>query len=390
MATVLLIVIYMAFISLGLPDSVLGTAWPMMHIDIDAPVNVAGVINMAVCVCTVIASVSSQKVIRKFGTYAVTVFSILLTITGLLLISTTQSFLFLVIFSLPLGLGGGAIDTALNNYVAKHYSAMQMNFLHAFWGIGTIIAPFLLSIYFDSGKTWRDGYHVLAAIQIAIFFIVLFTKRLWKNEERDRTQVDDMLDEDRKVYSIGQLLKVKGVIYSCLGFLFYSFESVSMLWMASYLVYGKGLNASLAASVSSMIYLGITAGRIASAFIVDRIQPKKMITISQIMILITVALLYFTRLEALIYVLVFVLGFSFGPIFPIMVKQTVSYFHPSYSVGIIGLQMSFGYIGGMTLPPLYGLISSVTSRQDLLPAYLFILVALHFFVITMKNRKCGK
>ena len=378
MATVLLIVIYMAFISLGLPDSVLGTAWPMMHIDINAPVNVAGVINMAVCVCTVIASVSSQRVIRKFGTYAVTSFSILLTITGLLLISATQSFLFLVLFSLPLGLGGGAIDTALNNYVAKHYSAMQMNFLHAFWGIGTIIAPFLLSIYFDTGKTWRDGYHVLAAIQIAIFFIVLFSKRLWKNGESE------------KVYSIGQLLKVKGAVYSCLGFLFYSFESVSMLWMASYLVYGKGMNASLAASVSSMIYLGITAGRIASAFIVDRIQPKKLITISQIMILMTVVLLYFTRIEALIYVLVFILGFSFGPIFPVMVKQTVSYFHPSYSVGIIGLQMSFGYIGGMTLPPLYGVISSLTGRQDLLPAYLFILVALHFFVITMKNRKCGK
>ena len=390
MATVLLIVIYMAFISLGLPDSVLGTAWPMMHIDINAPVNVAGVINMAVCVCTVIASVSSQRVIRKFGTYAVTSFSILLTITGLLLISATESFLFLVLFSLPLGLGGGAIDTALNNYVAKHYSAMQMNFLHAFWGIGTIIAPFLLSIYFDTGKTWRDGYHVLAAIQIAIFFIVLFSKRLWENGESEKNQVDDMLDEDRKVYSIGQLLKVKGATYSCLGFLFYSFESVSMLWMASYLVYGKGMNASLAASVSSMIYLGITAGRIASAFIVDRIQPKKLITISQIMILMTLVLLYFTRIEALIYVLVFILGFSFGPIFPVMVKQTVSYFHPSYSVGIIGLQMSFGYIGGMTLPPLYGVISSLTGRQDLLPAYLFILVALHFFVITMKNRKCGK
>ena len=210
----------MAFISLGLPDSVLGTAWPMMHIDINAPVNVAGVINMAVCVCTVIASVSSQRVIRKFGTYAVTSFSILLTITGLLLISATQSFLFLVLFSLPLGLGGGAIDTALNNYVAKHYSAMQMNFLHAFWGIGTIIAPFLLSIYFDTGKTWRDGYHVLAAIQIAIFFIVLFSKRLWENGESEKNQVDDMLDEDRKVYSIGQLLKVKGAAYSCPWFSF--------------------------------------------------------------------------------------------------------------------------------------------------------------------------
>ena len=192
------------------------------------------------------------------------------------------------------------------------------------------------------------------------------------------------------MYSNAQLLRVPGALPSCLAFTFYCFESVTILWLASYLVYGKGLDAATAAGLSSMTYLGITSGRIATAFIADRIPSKRMIQASQVMIALASLALIPVHSIPVLYLVIFVMGFSFGPIFPVMVKQTVSYFHPSYSVGIIGLQMSFGYIGGMTLPPLYGLISSLTGRQELLPAYLFILVALHFFVITMKNRKCGK
>ena len=254
MATVLLIIIYIAFISLGLPDSVLGTAWPMMHLDLGVPVSMAGIVNVFISLCTIVASMMSQHVIRRFGTYKVTIFSIALTCSGLYLISTSRHILLLMLFCIPLGLGGGAIDTALNNYVANHYRARQMNFLHAFWGIGTMVAPSLLSVFFDTGRTWRDGYIVLAMIQSIIFLVVLSSRGLWKVHEEKGQDRKRLLDEDRKVYSNAQLLRVPGALPSCLAFTFYCFESVTILWLASYLVYGKGLDAATAAGLSSMTY----------------------------------------------------------------------------------------------------------------------------------------
>ena len=390
MATVLLIIIYIAFISLGLPDSVLGTAWPMMHLDLGVPVSMAGIVNVFISLCTIVASMMSQHVIRRFGTYKVTIFSIALTCSGLYLISTSRHILLLMLFCIPLGLGGGAIDTALNNYVANHYSAMQMNFLHAFWGIGTMVAPSLLSVFFDTGRTWRDGYIVLALIQSVIFLVVLSSRGLWKVHEEKGQDRKRLLDEDRKVYSNAQLLRVPGALPSCLAFTFYCFESVTILWLASYLVYGKRLDAATAAGLSSMTYLGITSGRIATAFIADRIPSKRMIQASQVMIALASLALIPVHSIPVLYLVIFVMGFSFGPIFPTMVHQTVSYFHPSCSVGIIGLQMSFAYIGNTLLVPLYGVIAAMLGTQALFPFYVLVLLVLQTLSTTLKNRGCGK
>lgn len=390
MATILLLVIYIAFISLGLPDSVLGTAWPMMHIDLGVPVSLAGLVNIFISLCTVIASMTSQRLIARFGTFRVTLFSIALTCGGLYLISVSSSLVALMLFCIPLGLGGGAIDTALNNYVANNYSAMQMNFLHAFWGIGTMVSPSMLSVFFDTGRTWRDGYLVLAAIQSVIFVIVLFSRRLWKVHEESGSRKGRLPAQDRKVHSNGELLRIPGALPSCLAFTFYCFESVTILWLASYLVYGKLFDAATAAAVSSMTYLGITSGRIATAFIADRIPAKRMIQTSQLMIALAIIAMIPTRSIPLLYVIVFVLGFSFGPIYPTMVHQTVSYFHPSCSVGIIGLQMSFAYIGNMTIVPLYGVVADLVGSQAIFPFYMLVLLALQTLSTTLKNRGCGK
>lgn len=389
MATVLLIVIYLSFISLGLPDSVLGTAWPLMYLDLGASVSMAGLINTAVALCTVVSSLFSQRLIKRLGTWCVTVISIALTFSALYLFSFSRSMASMLLFSVPLGLGAGTIDTALNNYVAKHYSAMQMNFLHAFWGIGTVIAPSMLSVFFSTGRTWREGYIVLAVIQTVIALIVVLSKPLWK-EESGENRTDEMMKQDGRVYSVPQLLRVRGAAFSCLAFTFYTFEGVTILWMASYLVFGKQLDAATAASISSMIYIGISTGRIATAFIANRVSGKRMIQLSQAFIILSIIVLMLTSRLELLYIVVFVLGFSFGPVYPAMVKQTVSYFRPEYSVGIISMQMCFNYIGNMFIPPLYGALTSLFGRQDLLPFYLLVLVLLQTACTTAKNRLCGR
>lgn len=389
MATVLLIVIYLSFISLGLPDSVLGTAWPLMYLDLGASVSMAGFINTAVALCTVVSSLFSQRLIKRLGTWCVTVISIALTFSVLYLFSFSRSMASMLLFSVPLGLGAGTIDTALNNYVAKHYSAMQMNFLHAFWGIGTVIAPSMLSVFFSTGRTWREGYIVLAVIQTVIALIVVLSKPLWK-EESGENRTDEMMKQDGRVYSVPQLLRVRGAAFSCLAFTFYTFEGVTILWMASYLVFGKQLDAATAASISSMIYIGISTGRIATAFIANRVSGKRMIQLSQAFIILSIIVLMLTSRLELLYIVVFILGFSFGPVYPAMVKQTVSYFRPEYSVGIISMQMCFNYIGNMFIPPLYGALTSLFGRQDLLPFYLLVLVLLQTACTTAKNRLCGR
>ena len=389
MATVLLIVIYLSFISLGLPDSVLGTAWPLMYLDLGASVSMAGLINTAVALCTVVSSLFSQRLIKRLGTWCVTVISIALTFSALYLFSFSRSMASMLLFSVPLGLGAGTIDTALNNYVAKHYSAMQMNFLHAFWGIGTVIAPSMLSVFFSTGRTWREGYIVLAVIQTVIALIVVLSKPLWK-EESGENRTDEMIKQDGRVYSVPQLLRVRGAAFSCLAFTFYTFEGVTILWMASYLVFGKQLDAATAASISSMIYIGISTGRIATAFIANKVSGKRMIQLSQAFIILSIIVLMLTSRLELLYIVVFILGFSFGPVYPAMVKQTVSYFRPEYSVGIISMQMCFNYIGNMFIPPLYGALTSLFGRQDLLPFYLLVLVLLQTACTTAKNRLCGR
>lgn len=389
MATVLLIVIYLSFISLGLPDSVLGTAWPLMYLDLGASVSMAGLINTAVALCTVVSSLFSQRLIKRLGTWCVTVISIALTFSALYLFSFSRSMASMLLFSVPLGLGAGTIDTALNNYVAKHYSAMQMNFLHAFWGIGTVIAPSMLSVFFSTGRTWREGYIVLAVIQTVIALIVVLSKPLWKEEDGEN-RTDEMMKQDGRVYSVPQLLRVRGAAFSCLAFTFYTFEGVTILWMASYLVFGKQLDAATAASISSMIYIGISTGRIATAFIANRVSGKRMIQLSQAFIILSIIVLMLTSRLELLYIVVFILGFSFGPVYPAMVKQTVSYFRPEYSVGIISMQMCFNYIGNMFIPPLYGALTSLFGRQDLLPFYLLVLVLLQTACTTAKNRLCGR
>lgn len=383
MTTLLLLVIYSAFISLGLPDSVLGTAWPVMHDELYASVSSLAVVNVCVSLCTVFSSIFAQKAMRRFGTYAVTAFSIVLTFTALFFISRVNSIYLLILFALPLGLGGGAIDTALNDYVARNYSPAQMNFLHAFWGLGTIIAPILLSRLLAGGGSWRSAYVILSAIQTVIFIIVLLSKTLWKKDESSPDE------KKEKVYSIAELLRVPGALPSCLAFTFYAFEGVTISWIASYLVFGKEISASDAASMTSMVYLGITAGRIITGFIANKVKESIMIRTSQAFILLALLVLMMTESHVVLYAIIFILGFSFGPIYPAMVHQSVTCFDIKYSAGIIGLQMSFAYIGGMLITPLFGLLSDVFSLS-FFPYYMLLLLALNFICTTLKNRRTRK
>ena len=287
----LLIIIYIAFISLGLPDSMLGAAWPAMYTDLGVPISFAGFLTLTTCLGTVVSSLFYSGLRKRFRTEAITVVSVLLTATALLLYSKITSFYLLLPAAFVLGIGGGAVDAGLNTYVAIHYKARAMNFLHAFWGIGTLVGPFLLSYFFSHGISWRMGYTSVGSIQMAVFVIILVTLPIWKKvTDSDNLEAADNIKSGDSSNMV--VLKRKGVKPALLGFFSYcAMEQTAMLWSATYLVTTRGFSEGDAATAAGLLFWGITMGRIISGLVADKLGDSLMIRISHILILIGVLLL---------------------------------------------------------------------------------------------------
>jgi len=369
MATIFLLIIYLAFISLGLPDSMLGAAWPVMQLEYGAPVEMAGVLSMVIVAGTIISSLASEQILRRLGTGMVTLISVAVTAVALLGFYFAPSILWLAVLALPLGLGAGSVDAGLNNYVATHYKAHHMSWLHCFWGVGAMLGPIIMSRFIAGGSSWRNGYLVVAIVQFVLVAVLFFTLPMWKRAERGRENpgegpeatTDGLLAYPDSI--AGQKpLKIKGVKAALLTFLFYvGVEATVGLWGSSFLVNIKDLSAATAAGWVSMYYGGITAGRLLTGFVTFRFSNRDLIR-AGLAVSLAGAVLLVMPLPAVYSLIGFILvGLGSAPIFPCMLHETPARFGKEHSQKIMGYQMAVAYTGGALLPPLLGWVAARTT-----------------------------
>jgi fucose permease len=380
MSTFFLIIIYLAFISLGLPDSLLGTAWPVMRLDIDAPLAAAGIVSMTVTVGTILSSLASGTVIKKLGTGKITFISCLMTASALLGFSISPSLFWLIILSIPLGLGAGTVDSALNNHVATHYKAHHMSWLHCFWGVGATLGPIIMSNFISGGSSWRKGYLTVSILQFTLTVLLFSTLPLWNRAEKAEAinENDISTDENTNTVKASEVkpLQIRGVKLALISFLFYcGTESTMGLWGSSFLVQTKGLPAATAAQWVSLYYGGITLGRLITGFITMKVRNTKIIRTGQIIALSGAALLLLPLPSIFSLIGFLLVGLGCAPIFPCMIHETPVRFGKEHSQKIIGYQMALAYTGSALLPPFLGVIASRTTMM-IMPFFVTIYILL--------------
>lgn len=363
MATLLLIVIYVGFIGLGIPDSLFGAAWPAIYGEFQLPVSYHMFVSLTCSVCTLLASLFSSRVINRFGTAKVTAVSTAMTALALLLASISQNFIFLVLLAIPLGFGGGAIDAGLNNYVALHYNAMQMSFLHCFYGVGVSISPYLLSFALKGENGWRGGYQWVAFLQIAISAIVIFTLPLWKKV----AQKPGMEEERPVTLSIPQLWKVKGL--KPVWLMFFSSCTVEYLcnaWGATFLVEYKSMAEADAAGTVTLYFVGLALGRFLSGLFSKALTPKKLVILGQMVLLVAVVLLF---LPVPPWMGLLLVGLGIGPIYPNLMHLTPGFFGRETSQSVMGSQMAAASLSFVLTPFIFAPLAQNIGLW-LFPVYL--------------------
>ena len=383
MVTLLLALIYLAFISLGLPDSLLGSAWPQMHLDLGAQLSMEGIISMLISCGTVISSLFSEKIIYKFGTGMISAVSTLLTAVALFGFSVSGNFYMLCFLAIPYGLGAGAIDAALNNYVALHFASRHMSWLHCFWGIGAAVGPYVMGVAMSLGKGWRGGYLAISVIQLVLTIVLFAALPLWKiNQEKN----EESITEKKEPKKLKEIFKIKGVAFVLIAFFCYcAVEQTTGLWASSYFVINRGLSNHTAASFVGLFYIGITGGRFLSGFIADKFGDKKMIRLGICGILIGVVFLLIPANQLFSLIGLGFVGFGCAPIYPSVIHATPDNFGKENSQAIIGIQMAFAYMGVIIMPALFGIISQYITIA-LFPIYIM-LITLVMFIMSEKMNK---
>ena len=378
MTALLLGVIYLSFISLGLPDSLLGSAWPTMYGAFGVPVSFAGVISVIISLGTIVSSLQSDRLTRALGTGKVTALSAGLTALALFGFSVSSSFWMLCLWAIPYGLGAGSVDASLNNYVALHYASRHMSWLHCMWGVGASVGPAIMGYALAGGQGWPMGYRYISLIQIALTAVLLFSLPLWKS----RAQAPNGAGEGRPM-KLHEVLAIPGAKAVMLTFFCYcAVEGTAGLWASSYLVLQRGVAAETAAGFASLFYLGITAGRAASGFLTLKFNDTQMIRIGQVILLTGIlALLLPLGQDAALAGFV-LLGLGCAPIYPSIIHSTPAHFGAERSQAVIGVQMACAYVGGCVMPPLFGFLASRITVA-LLPFYL---LALALLMVAMHER----
>lgn len=367
-----LALIYLAFISLGLPDSLLGSSWPMMNVEFGVPEGHAGFVSMIVSAGTIVSSMFSHRLIRRFGTGKVTVASVAMTAVALLGFSMSHSFVWLLACALPLGLGAGAVDSGLNEFVAEHYEAKHMNWLHCFWGVGAMLGPVLLSVLTQGGYIWRSGYFSISLIQFALVALLLFSLPLWKKRENRTGESPSPKETGEVTPGLFASLKIRGAPFAMLTFFLYvSIEASITLWGASYLVNAKGILPESAAGWVSLFFLGITGGRMLSGFISIRLSNESLIRMGGILVIAGMVLMLLPLPTPFTLCAFILVGLGLAPIFPSMLHQTPVYFGKQNAQAAMGLQMAFAYTGTTLMPPLFGQLFARVSFE-LMPCVLLL------------------
>ena len=385
MYTLLLAVIYLVFISLGLPDSLLGSGWPTMRLVFDQPLSAAGAVSMVITGGTICSSLLSERLTAKFSTRGVTVASVFLSAAALFGFSVSTRFWMLCLWAVPYGLAAGCIDSAINNYVALHYRSRHMSWLHCFWGVGTVISPCVMS-WALRHSGWQSGYRAVALMQLAIGVVLVLTLPVW-NIHRDEAQTA----RAGQVLGIRGALKIKGAPTLFVGFFAYcGAEGTSILWASSYLAGERGFSAQRAAASAAVLYVGITVGRFVSGFIADKVGDRGMIRLGTGVIAAALAVLALPgggELGALLGL--GLLGLGNAPVYPAIIHATPANFGAENSQGIIGMQMASAYVGSTLMPPLFGLIAN-RAGLGWMPLFLALLILLMITMLEATFRTVAK
>ncbi len=385
MYTVLIVIIYLTFISLGLPDTLLGSAWSVMYTDLAVPLSYMGIITMIISAGTVVSSLFAGVLTKRIGTGGVVAISVFLTAAAMFGFAYSGTFWHLCLWAVPYGLGAGAIDSSLNNYVALHYSSRHMSWLHCFWGVGTIISPIIMS-WSLTVSSWHGGYFIVAAIQTVIVIVLLCSIRLWKGK-KTAEPANEPAEDEFKPNGLWKAVHSKGAIAAALAFLVYSaVECTAGYWASSYLVSFRGVEVETAAACASLYYIGITAGRFISGFIANKIGDRNFVrTGIGIMAAGLVFLLIPVGPVLLPCAGLVILGLGSAPVYPCIIHETPDNFGRENSQSMISIQVSVAYIGTTFMPLAFGFLADNISI-GLFPLYLLLFTLLLILFTELVNR----
>lgn len=375
MYNLLLAIIYLAFIGLGLPDSLLGAAWPAMYKDFDAPLSLAGPIAIIISVGTIVSSLQSDRLTKLFGTGKVTALSVGLTAIALFGFSVSDSVLELCLWAIPYGLGAGSVDASINNYVAVHHKSHHMSWLHCMWGLGAAVGPYIMGAVLAGGGSWNSGYRAVTLMQVALTVILLLSVPLWK-DSRAAVASDEASAPPAKPLPLRQVIALPGAKALAICFFCYcAVETTAILWTSSYFSLARGTSADTAATYAGMFFVGITIGRGVSGFVTMKLSDTSMIRLGQAILGAGIFVMMLPFSDAVSLVGLVLIGLGCAPIYPCIIHAIASIFGADKSQAVIGVQMASAYVGPLLMPPLFGVIANNVSVV-LLPAFLLVLTVL--------------
>ena len=386
MIHLLLAVIYLSFISLGLPDSLLGSAWPVMHIQLGAPMSWAGIVAVIISIGTVVSSLQSDRLTRRLGAGVVTAISVGMTAAALFGFSFSTSFWMLCMWAVPYGLGAGSVDAALNNYVALHYASRHMSWLHCMWGLGAAIGPYVMGLALSGGAGWAMGYRYIGIIQIALTAILAASLPLWRVHKGASASAEA---QSAPPLTLPQVFRIPGAKQIMAAFFCYcALEQTAILWASTYLNQHKGIPAETAAGYAGMFFIGITAGRALSGFLTMKLSDPQMIRLGQGIIALGILAMLLPLHEYVTLAGLVLVGLGCAPIYPCVIHSTPDHFGADKSQAVIGVQMASAYVGNCVMPPLFGLIAAHISAA-LLPVYLLAILAVMVLTHEALLRRTG-
>ena len=386
MFQLLLVIIYISFISLGLPDSLLGSAWPSIYPELKVPVSYAGIISMIIALGTIVSSLQSDRLTRKLGTGKVTAFSVGMTAAALFGFFISHSFWMLCLWAVPYGLGAGSVDASLNNYVALHYESRHMSWLHCMWGVGATIGPYIMGFALTGGMTWNGGYRIISVLQIVLTILLAVSLPLWKGKKSADSSSENSQAQPRAL-SIKSILRIPGAKEVMVCFFCYcAVEQTAALWASSYLTLYKGIPAETAARFAGMFFIGITVGRALSGFLTMKLNDVQMIRLGQGLIGAGVLIMLLPLGAGASLAGLIIIGLGCAPIYPSIIHSTPDRFGADRSQAIIGVQMANAYVGTCLMPPLFGLIANHIS-VSLFPVYMLGILVLMTVMHELLTRK---
>ncbi len=367
MYILLLLVIYSAFISLGLPDSLLGAAWPVMHTELSVDISYAGAVSSVIAVGTISSSLMSHRLTRRFGAGLLTGVSTLVTALAMVGFGLSDSFWQICLLALPFGLGAGAVDAALNNYVALHYSPRHMNWLHCFWGVGAILGPYIMGHFLTTDVGWQGGYNIVAVIQFGLAICLFVSLPLWRKSSATQESTPSPQGQNTVATSLADILTLPGIALTLITFLAYiGLESSMGVWASSFMVEHKRFDPAVAAELSALFFGGITLGRFISGFVAEKFSDKSLIRIG--LMIIAVGLAFLALPSQNLYLVgggLLIMGLGCAPIYPAIIHATPARFGAQNSQAVIGVQMAGAYTGSLLIPPLIGLLTGVLGMSSL-------------------------